>query len=94
MTSNGTPGENIPVEIQTATRERDGKPFVKFTLGGKSVLMDVDEARSLGTLILEFAAIAEQDGLLVRASVGLGLNPQDLVEAVQAERKRTKGRIH
>lgn len=84
----------VPVEIQTATRERDGKPFVKFTLGGKSVLMDVDEARSLGTLILEFAAIAEQDALLVRASVGLGIGPQDLVEAVQKERKLSKGRVH
>jgi hypothetical protein len=86
----------VPVEIQTATRERDGRPFVRFTLAGNAILMDLDEARSLAALILEFAAIAEQEAALVRVAgqTDLGIAAQDLVEAVTAERKRMKSRVH
>lgn len=84
----------IPIELQTAVRDRDGTPFVHFTLGAEAIMMDLDEARSLAALLLEFAAIAEQESVLVRASAGLGVQPLDLVNAVAQERKRMKGKVH
>lgn len=56
-------GKRITLELQSQTR--DGRPFVSLTLGDAAILLDPTEARSLGTLLFEFAAGAEHEAALL-----------------------------
>lgn len=87
---NDAHGRRISVELQSQTRLPDGLPFVGLTVGESSILMDPNEARSLGTLLFEFAAGAEYEAatmaVLAERPDDHNLDGQELIQAVGEKR--------
>ncbi len=92
------PGDPIPLELQTATRARDGKPFVSLSLGVETILMDPGEARTLGNMFIDYAGLAETEAAMIRVlkstDAGAGdHDAQDFVSQVTAERAKLRTEI-
>lgn len=89
------PGDPIPLELQTATRARDGKPFVRLSLGAETILMDPTEARSLGGMLIDYAGLSESEAAMVRilkaTDAGTGdAEAHEFISRVTAERAKLR----
>lgn len=86
----------VPVEVAAVTRDVDGRPFVRLVVGPTPILLDVDEARHLAHTILDLAASGEMESALVRAvrTLGLDVDPSDLVQRVIKERTILRGAVN
>ena len=87
------PGDPVPLELQTATRARDGQPFVSLSLGSERILMDPTEARTLGGMFIDYAGLAETEAATIRIMQADGASDsdaQDFVSLVTAERKKLR----
>ena len=87
------PGDPVPLELGTATRARDGFPFVALTVGAEKILMDPTEARTLGGMFIDYAGLAETEAAMIRVMKGEGASDsdgQDFVSLVTAERAKLR----
>lgn len=83
----------IAVELQSATRARDGRPFVAVRMGRESVLLEPGEAREVAHQILELATAVEYEAALVRLLKDRGQSDEyaeAFVGDVVAERRRLR----
>lgn len=87
------PGDPVPLELQTATRARDGRPFVSLSLGSEQILMDPAEARSLGNMFIDYAGLAETEAATIRVMTAEGASEADaqgFLSLVTAERGKLR----
>lgn len=82
----------IDLEVQTATREPDGRPFVRLVLGREAVLLEPTEARQVALMIADMAGIAETEAAILRTlqELQIGADPQMFITTLVEERGRVR----
>lgn len=84
------PDQIQTVEIQSATREPDGHPFVRLTVGNQGVILTPGQARSLAGTMVDIAATAEVEAAVCRVIATqptYDLDPADFIRAIVEARQ-------
>lgn len=76
------------LELNTATRQSDQKPFVALSIGAERVLLSPDETRAIAGKMFDFAAVAEFDAATIRVlnrldadnEAGIGVTPEQFLQ--------------